>query len=78
MLIIKNRGHRARVFSYKHLKLKLRVSLACYTVTAVTCYVMTMTVTCSTMTRHLSDTIIVAAPNRTDFGQPRRYHYLTR
>ena len=51
-------------FRYKRLKLKLRVSLTGYTVTMVTCYVMTMTITCSPLTGHFFDTIIVASTNK--------------
>ena len=44
------------VFSYKHLNLKLRVSLTGYTVAMVTCYVTTMFITYSTRTGHLFQT----------------------
>ena len=36
------------------------VSLTCYTITAVTCYVITITIVCSTITEHLIISIIVA------------------
>ena len=50
--------YRAR-FLVKHLKLKLRVFLAGHIVGMVTCYIKRMTATCSPMTGHLCDTIIV-------------------
>ena len=56
-------GSSISVFSCKHLKLKLRVSLTGFTVTMVTGYIMTMTITCSPKTGHdniMSDTIIIA------------------
>ena len=52
------------VFSCKHLKLKLRVSLTGFTVTMVTSYFMAMTITCSPVAAHLSDTIIIALIKR--------------
>ena len=55
-----NNGVIKLVFSYKHLNLKLRVSLTGYTVTMVTCYIMAMTIICSPTTGHLFDIIIVA------------------
>ena len=36
-------------FSYNYLKLKLRVYLTGYSVTMVTCYIMIMIITCSTI-----------------------------
>ena len=45
-------------------KLKLRVSLRGYTITTVTCYVMTMTISWLTMTGHLFDIIIVALTDK--------------
>ena len=47
--------------NYKHLKLKIRMSLTSYTVTMGTCYTMKEIIACLTMTGHLFDVIIVAS-----------------
>ena len=57
-------GSPSSFFSYRHFKLKQRVSLTGYNVTMVSCYTMTVTITCSTITRHLFDTIIVESTDK--------------
>ena len=55
-------GSPSSFLSYKHLKLKLIMLLAGYTVTMVTWYIKRMTATCLPMIVHLYDTVIVASP----------------
>ena len=52
--------------SYKHFKLRLRESSTGYAVIMATCYVMKMTIICSTMAGHVFDTIIVASTDGID------------
>ena len=57
-------GSWSSFLSYKHLRLKLKVSLTGYSVTMVTSYLTKITITCSPLTGHLFDTIIVALTDK--------------
>ena len=70
-------GSPSSFFSFKQLKLKLRVSLTGYivTISMVSCYITKEIIACSTVTGHLSDTIIVAQLTKSGIIDPLKYKW---